>query len=203
MNSISNKNVLDYCSRFSNALAASVAFSYNDAAGYTDGTYALAFTGGTGSGGAGTFTVVNGRVASTTITTPGSYTVAPTPSFSAAPGGTGAAGTATLGGGGLASITVTNAGNGGTLTLTDHTSYASGDARAIVEVEVYDYFGGKVVGNIPSGGSGVSVINLGGLNNSRGFGADIKVVSNLGKVKDGSQFKIANSLSSGYFEMEK
>lgn len=203
MISISNSDVQDYCTAGGNALNASVGFVHNDAAGYTDGTYALAFSGGTGSGGVGTFTVVNGRVASIAITTPGSYTVAPTVSFAAGTGGTGAAGTAVLGGGGLASITVTNAGNGGTLTITDNTSYASGDARKIVDVEVYDYFGGKAVGSIAAGGSGSTVINLGGLNKSRGFAMSVRVVSNLGKVKDGSQFKIANSLTSGSFVIEK
>lgn len=51
--------------------------------GGTDGTFALAFTGGTGSGGAGTFTVTSGAVTSVTITDPGVYTVAPTLDFSA------------------------------------------------------------------------------------------------------------------------
>lgn len=55
----------------------------------TDGTFALAFTGGTGSGGAGTFTVTAGAVTAVTITDPGVYTVAPTLDFSASTGLTG------------------------------------------------------------------------------------------------------------------
>lgn len=203
MISISNSDVRDYCIAGGNALNAAVGFVHNDAAGYTDGTYALAFSGGTGSGGVGTFTVTNGRIASTHITTPGTYSVAPTVSFAAATGGSGAAGTAVLGGGGLASINVSNAGNGGTITITDNTTYASDDARKIVDVEVYDYFGGKAVGSIAAGGSGSTVIGVGGLNKSRGFALTVRVVSNLGKVKDGSQFKIANSLTSGNFVIEK
>jgi uncharacterized protein len=49
----------------------------------TDGTFALAFTGGTGSGAAGTFTVTDGAVTAVTITDPGIYTVVPTLDFSA------------------------------------------------------------------------------------------------------------------------
>lgn len=51
--------------------------------GGTDGTFALAFTGGTGSGGAGTFTVTSGAVTAVTITDPGAYTAAPTLDFTA------------------------------------------------------------------------------------------------------------------------
>lgn len=51
--------------------------------GGTDGTFALAFTGGTGSGAAGTFTVVDGAVTALAITDPGAYTVKPTLAFTA------------------------------------------------------------------------------------------------------------------------
>lgn len=57
----------------------------------TDGTFALAFTGGTGSGAAGTFTVAGGVLTSVTITNPGVYTVAPTLSFAASANLAGAA----------------------------------------------------------------------------------------------------------------
>lgn len=59
--------------------------------GGTNGTFALAFTGGTGSGAAGTFTVTGGALTAVTITEGGSYTVAPTLSFAASSGLTGAA----------------------------------------------------------------------------------------------------------------
>ena len=62
--------------------------------GGTDGTFALAFTGGTGTGAAGTFTVTSGAVTAVTITSPGVYTAVPTLSFAASTGLTGA--TATL-----------------------------------------------------------------------------------------------------------
>jgi phage tail sheath protein FI len=51
--------------------------------GGTDGTFPLAFTGGTGSGGAGTFTVTGGAVTSVTLTARGEYSEAPTLDFSA------------------------------------------------------------------------------------------------------------------------
>lgn len=64
--------------------------------GGTNGTFALAFTGGTGSGAAGNFTVAGGVLTNITITNGGSYTVAPTLSFVASTGLTGATATVTL-----------------------------------------------------------------------------------------------------------
>jgi hypothetical protein len=54
--------------------------------GMTPGTYPLVFAGGTGSGAAGTITVLTATTFQTVITNPGSYTVAPT--VTAATGGT-------------------------------------------------------------------------------------------------------------------
>lgn len=62
----------------------------------TDGTFTLAFTGGTGSGAAGVFLVSGGSVTSILITAPGSYTVAPTFDFSASAGLVGASATCLL-----------------------------------------------------------------------------------------------------------
>lgn len=61
----------------------------NGGSGGTAGTFNLAFTGGTGTGAAGTFTVTAGAITSVTITNPGVYTVAPTLSFAASSGLTG------------------------------------------------------------------------------------------------------------------
>lgn len=63
----------------------------------TNGTFDLAFTGGTGSGAAGRFVVSGGALTSIIITAPGSYTVAPTFSFAASSGLTGASATCVLG----------------------------------------------------------------------------------------------------------
>jgi|GEM_PF-6511038 len=65
--------------------------------GGTEGIYALAFTGGAGSGAAGWFTVVSGAVSAYEITARGrGYTSAPTVSFAAAPGLTGASATVVI-----------------------------------------------------------------------------------------------------------
>lgn len=64
--------------------------------GGANGTFALAFTGGTGAGAAGTFTVTAGALTAVNITNPGSYTVAPTLSFAASAGLAGATATVTL-----------------------------------------------------------------------------------------------------------
>lgn len=69
----------------------------NGGADGTDGVFALGISGGTGSGGAGTFTVAEGVVTSITITNPGSYSAAPTLSFAASDGLDGASATATIG----------------------------------------------------------------------------------------------------------
>ena len=64
--------------------------------GYTPGTYALGFTGGGGSGAAGTYTVTGTTVAYITMTTYGTgYSSAPAISFPSG-GGSGASGTTTL-----------------------------------------------------------------------------------------------------------
>lgn len=64
--------------------------------GGANGTFPLAFTGGTGSGAEGTFTVSGGSLTAIAITKSGRYTAAPTFSFAASTGLTGAAATATL-----------------------------------------------------------------------------------------------------------
>ncbi|CCV14976.1 hypothetical protein [Mesorhizobium sp. STM 4661] len=65
--------------------------------GGTDGTFDLAFAGGTGSGAAGRFVVAGGALTQIIITAPGSYTVAPSFSFAASAGLTGASAAVVLG----------------------------------------------------------------------------------------------------------
>lgn len=65
--------------------------------GGANGTFDLAFTGGTGSGAAGRFLVAGGALTTIFITAPGSYTVAPSFDFSASAGLTGASATCVLG----------------------------------------------------------------------------------------------------------
>ncbi|QQQ19682.1 SGNH/GDSL hydrolase family protein [Brevundimonas vitis] len=65
--------------------------------GGTNGTFALGFSGGGGTGAAGVFVVAGGVVVSTMLTAPGrGYTSAPTVSFAASAGLTGASATAVL-----------------------------------------------------------------------------------------------------------
>lgn len=200
MLSIDTTAARDYCKQGANVLAASIGFSYNSGSGYTSAP-TVSFSGGAGTGAAGTAVIVDGQVTAINITAAGTgYTSAPTITLTGG-GGTGATATATIGGGGVTGATITNGGTGGTLTLTDNTSYPSGDSRKIVDIEVYDYFGGKKEGYMTTSAS--VIINLGGLNNSRGFAMSVKVVSTKGLVKDGSQFKISNSISVGSFDMEK
>lgn len=64
--------------------------------GGTDGTYPLAFTGGTGSSAIGTFTVAGGKLTEVSVTTGGTYATRPTAfDFSASGGLTGAASSVT------------------------------------------------------------------------------------------------------------
>lgn len=65
--------------------------------GGTDGTFALSFSGGAGSGAAGWFTVVSGAISAYEITARGrGYTSAPTVSFAASAGLSGASATAVI-----------------------------------------------------------------------------------------------------------
>lgn len=67
--------------------------------GTVDGTYPLAFTGGTlatnGAPATGTFTVASGAVSAITLTSPGAYTAAPSFSFASCAGLTGASASVT------------------------------------------------------------------------------------------------------------
>ena len=102
----------------------------NVGSGYAPGTYSLGFSGGGGTGAAGTYTIGGGgTITGTAITMAGSgYTSAPTVSFPTG-GGSSAAGTANLYGTGasgialvasnsVASVTVTHGGSGFTSTPT-------------------------------------------------------------------------------------
>ena len=75
-----------------------VSLSVTPGSGYTNGTnYALIFSGGGGTGAAGTFRVVGGQVVNVVLTSGGTgYTSAPTVSFANGGAGTGAVATATM-----------------------------------------------------------------------------------------------------------
>lgn len=102
----------------------------NTGTGYTPGTYALGFSGGGGTGAAGTYTIgIGGSITSTAISNNGSgYTSAPTVAFSSGGGssavatahlfGSGASGIALITSNGVASVTVVEGGTNFTSTPT-------------------------------------------------------------------------------------
>lgn len=104
----------------------------NAGAGYTNGSYALVFTGGGGSGATGTVTIAGGEVTAVTITAAGTgYTSAPTLSIGGTPGtpSTAAVLTATLS---VVSITVTAAGSGYTSASVGFTGTGTGATATAV-----------------------------------------------------------------------
>lgn len=104
----------------------------NGGSGYTNGSgYALIFSGGGGSGAAGTFTVSGGAITSISLTSGGNgYSSAPSVSFSNAGAGTGSAYVVTMAGQKmLANGTRSVSDNGTTLTLTQRSLGYDGNAQ--------------------------------------------------------------------------
>lgn len=201
MRAIDNSEILDY-SADQNLLNASVAFVYAGGSGYTSAP-TVAFSGGGGTGAAATAVVTNGRVTSLTITNGGTgYTTAPTIAFTGG-GGTGAAATAVLTADAVTSATVTSGGTGKTLTVTDNTTYPSGDSRLAVNISVFDKFGKQQDAQIDADPANVVIDLLAkGLNDVDGLDAIVTVVSAKGKTKDGSVHNIGTSKTSGNFVIE-
>lgn len=135
----------------------------NNGTGYTPGTYALGFSGGGGTGAAGTYTIgIGGGVTGYSITNNGSgYTSAPAVSFPSG-GGTGAAATANLFGSGasgislvasnsVASVTVVNGGSG--FTSTPALTFIGGGGTGATATAVIS--GGSIASvTVNNGGSG-------------------------------------------------
>ncbi|MGN6438374.1 MAG: hypothetical protein ACTHMM_17660 [Agriterribacter sp.] len=87
------------------------------------------------------------------------------------------------------------------LTITDTTSYPSGDARKVVNITVFDRFGKQVEAQIGDSPNNV-VVNVSTLNKTEGLDAIVTVVSNKGFHKDGSIKDIATIKQSGSFDMK-
>lgn len=202
MQSIKNNDILNYCADGANTLAASVAFSYVGGSGYTSAP-TIAFSGGGGTGAAATAVINNGKVIGITITNGGSgYTSAPTIAFSGG-GGTGAAATAAITGDAVTSAVITNSGSAKKLTITDNTTYASGDSRSNLNILVADKFGNKVEKQISSGNTNIVVdVVVDGLDPVDGLDALVTVVSANGYNKDGSAYGIGELKTAGNFTME-
>jgi hypothetical protein len=97
----------------------------------------------------------------------------------------------------------------GTFTVTDETTYnttatPTAEARAAVQISVFDKFGNMA----EKKGTGAStVINVtdgipGDLNPSDGLNSIATVVSNLHAIKDGSIHDVGSCKLSGYYNME-
>jgi hypothetical protein len=201
MKAIDNSQIYDYAAD-QNLLNSSLAFAYAGGSGYTSAP-TVAFTAGGGTGAAATAVISNGRVVSLNITNGGSgYTSAPTVAFTGG-GGTGATATAVITGDAVTSATVTSGGTGGTLTVTDNTTYPSGDSRKAVNISVFDKFGKEQSGHIGTTPDNV-VIDLlaAGINSVDGLDVLATVVSENGKTKDGSARGVGANKASGTFTME-
>lgn len=201
MQTLKNDEILDYKNEV-NDLKADVNFSFSEGMGYTSAP-TVSFTGGGGTGAAGTAVIENGRVKSITITNGGSgYTSAPTVAFSGG-GGSGAAGTAVIDSGAVTGVNITNGGNDRKLTVTDNSTYGSGDSREKVNISVFDKFGNQANGSIGTtpNNTVIDVIQQ-GLNPSEGLALAVTVVSAKRKSKDGSAHDIGIGISEGKVTME-
>ncbi len=198
MQSIVNKDVLYYAAS-QNILTALIAFAY-EAVGFSSAP-AVTLSGGAGTGATATATISGGKVTGFTVTAGGTgYTTAPTVLINGA-----IAGTATVAAGAVTAIAPLTAvsGNKDTITFTDNTTYPGSDTCKIVDIVVYDYFGGQAAGNIATATAGNKVaVNVASLNPLRGMTASVRVVSTAGLNKDGSIRKIANTNTTGNVPME-
>ncbi|HSZ58685.1 MAG TPA: glycosyl hydrolase family 28-related protein [Tepidisphaeraceae bacterium] len=151
----------------------------NGGSGYSS-SFAVTFTGGGGSGAAGTATASGGVVTSVTITSAGSgYTSPPTANFSAG-GGTGAAGVGTLP---VASVTITAGGSGYTqyapplVTFTGGPNQHGSGATGVATVSA----GGAVTAvTITNGGSGYTTAPTVGFSGEQQILVDNNKIYNVG-----------------------
>jgi hypothetical protein len=201
MKAIDNSSALNYCHANANILNAVVAFLVGGAK-YTSAP-TVTFSGGGGSGAAATAIVTNGQVTGLTITNGGTgYTSVPTIAFSGG-GGSGAAATAVLTSQVVTSATVTNKG-GKTLTITDNTTYPSGDSRKAVNITVADKFGVTKEFQIDDSPASVTInIADAGLNDVDGIDVLATVVSLLHMHKNGSVNDTVTLKTAGNLVMDK
>lgn len=199
MQAINNQDILDYAAD-QNILAASLSFEYTGGSGYTSAP-SVSFSGGAGTGAAGTAVIANGRVTGITITAGGSgYTSAPTIAFTGG-GGTGAAATAVLTADAVTSATITSGGTGKTLAVTDNTAYGT-DSRKAVNISVFDKFGNSQQAHIGVTPGNVTIDLLAGsLNDVNGLDVLATVVSAAGKNKDGEAIDVGTLKTTGNFVM--
>lgn len=88
--------------------------------------------------------------------------------------------------------------NAHTITATEASTYAAGDARKIANLRVTDKNGDKVAGNISEAdGDDAVTIDVSSLDLSEGFRIDATVVSTGGCVSDGHAGRIGMLITSG------
>lgn len=113
-----------------------------------------------------------------------------------------------IGGHNTLTASVAFAYNSGTkkIRITDNTVYDQGDSRKIVNIDVFDRYGGRASGHVAATAQpdvNYVDIDVAALNPARGFAAIVTVVSAKGKYKDGSIFKIADTFDAGNVTMQK
>lgn len=91
------------------------------------------------------------------------------------------------------------AGDGLSIVFTDDTVYGTGDSENVVNLDIYDHFGGHLEKQITAG---TLTVNISTLNTAEGLDAIATVVSTLGKVKDGTAFNMVSWKITGTFTME-
>ena len=195
---IDNSNLLGYNKNYDfSAFGPNITFTY-DPVGYTSAP-SVSFSGGGGTGAAGTAVLTNGRVSSITITNAGSgYTSAPTVTIA---GSGGATATATVASGAVTAITITNGGNGKKILFTDASTIPSGQTFQAAILKVHDAFGGTATGKI-STAAGTAAVDIIDLNPSKPLDLTATVTTAItamphgGFIADGS-FRCLGSASSG------
>lgn len=86
----------------------------------------------------------------------------------------------------------------GTITVTEASTYAAGDARKIVNLRVSDKNGDKVVSNISEAdGDDAVTIDVSTLDLSEGYRLDATVVTTAGCISDGHAGRIGMLITSG------
>jgi len=81
-----------------------------------------------------------------------------------------------------------------TITITDNSTYAAGDAIKIVHIHITDRMGGQVYNKVTvHGGGGAVAVDVSGLNAIEGFTINCTVLSNNGALGDLSAYGVGST----------
>lgn len=89
-----------------------------------------------------------------------------------------------------------------TLTITDNTSYPSGDGRDSLNITIWDSKGAKVEKHIPTAGGNSGTIDVSSLDKANGLVGIATLSSQKGIHKDGTAFGINTVATAGSFTMK-